>query len=350
MDYRPTIAITMGDPAGIGAEVIVKALADPVLRNKARYIVYGMNELLHYAADLAEFDVFWWRDQYSGRLRSYPHDVVVVDYDQYSMLGSAIRSPSKMGGEASMRFCLDAIDAANRKLVDAVVTAPIAKESWRLAGFHYPGHTELFAHRTGTRRYAMMFTGGPLKVVLATVHIPLNGLWGRLNIGAVFQPIELVQQALVEWFDIPKPKIAVAGVNPHASEHGQFGDEEERIIEPAILMARDQGIDVTGPYPPDTIFLKARDGAFDVVVAMYHDQGLIPVKLLAFDQAVNVTLGLPIVRTSPDHGTAFDIVGRNRANPGSMRAAIELAVDLAVRRRRRQEAKEATTPGAAKDQ
>ena len=248
-----------------------------------------------------------------------------------------------------MRFCLDAIDAANRKLVDAVVTAPIAKESWRLAGFHYPGHTELFAHRTGTRRYAMMFTGGPLKVVLATVHIPLNGLWGRLNIGAVFQPIELVQQALVEWFDIPKPKIAVAGVNPHASEHGQFGDEEERIIEPAILMARDQGIDVTGPYPPDTIFLKARDGAFDAVVAMYHDQGLIPVKLLAFDQAVNVTLGLPIVRTSPDHGTAFDIVGRNRANPGSMRAAIELAVDLAIRRRRRQESQAEQIPDARKE-
>ena len=132
MDYRPTIAITMGEPAGIGPEVIVKALADPVLRHRARYIIYGMNELLHYAADLAEFDVFWWRDQFNGRLRSYPHDVVVVDYDQYSMLGSALRCPSKMGGEASMRFCLDAIEAANHKLVDAVVTAPIAKESWKL--------------------------------------------------------------------------------------------------------------------------------------------------------------------------------------------------------------------------
>ena len=126
MDQRPTIAITLGDPAGIGPEVIVKALADPVLRHKAKYIIYGMNELLHYAADIAEFDVFWWRDQFNGRLRSYPHDVVVVDYDQYSMLGTAIRSPSKMGGEASMRFCLDAIEAANRRLVDAVVTAPIA--------------------------------------------------------------------------------------------------------------------------------------------------------------------------------------------------------------------------------
>src|SRR5947209_12135063 len=338
MDYRPTIAITMGDPAGIGAEVIVKALADPVLRHRARYIIYGLNEMLHYAADLAEFDVFWWRAQHNGRLRGYPHDVVVVDYDQYTMLGSAVRAPSKMGGEASMRFCLDAIDASNKKLVDAVVTAPIAKESWKLAGYHFPGHTELFAQRTGSRRYAMVFAGGPLKVVLATVHVPLNSLWGRLNIGAVFQPIELLHEAMVNWFDIPKPRIAVAGLNPHASEHGQFGDEEERIIAPAILMAREQGIDVTGPYPPDTIFLAARDGKFDAVVAMYHDQGLIPVKLLAFDQAVNVTLGLPIIRTSPDHGTAFDIVGRNRANPGSMRAAIELAIDLAVKRRAKQEA------------
>jgi 4-hydroxythreonine-4-phosphate dehydrogenase len=335
MDYRPTIAITMGEPAGIGAEVVVKALVDPVLRRRARYIIYGMNELLHYAADLAEFDVFWWRDQHNGRLRSYPHDVVVVDYDQYSILGHTVRAPSKIGGEASMRFCLDAIEAATRGIVDAVVTAPIAKESWKLAGFHYPGHTELFAHRTGTRRYNMMFTGGPLRVVLATVHLPLLGLWNRLNIGAVFQPIELMHQALVEWFDIPRPRLAVCGLNPHASENGQFGDEEERIIEPAILMARDQGIDVSGPYPADTIFLKARTGAYDAVVAMYHDQGLIPVKLLAFDQAVNCTIGLPIIRTSPDHGTAFDIVGRNRANPGSMRAAIELAIDLAVKRHAR---------------
>src|SRR5438045_1039520 len=228
MDYRPTIAITMGDPAGIGAEVIVKALADPVMRHRARYIIYGMNELLAYAADLAEFDVFWWRDQCNGRLRSYPHDVVVVDYDQYSMLGSAIRSPSKMGGEASMRFCLDAIEAARHKLVDAVVTAPIAKESWKLARYHYPGHTELFAHRTNARRYAMMFAGGPLKVVLATVHVPLNSLWGRLNIGAVFQPIELIHQAMTEWFDMPKPRIAVAGLNPHASENAQFRGGEQR--------------------------------------------------------------------------------------------------------------------------
>lgn len=325
----------MGDPAGIGAEVIVKALADPILRSKARYVIYGMNEQLAYAADVAEFDVFWWRDQASGRVRSYPHDVVVVDYDQYSMLGSSVRAPSKMGGEASMRFCVDAIEAAQQNFVDGIVTAPIAKESWKLAGYGYPGHTELFAEKTNARRFNMMFAGGPLKVVLATCHVPLNSLWGRLNIGAVFQPIELVHRALVDWFDIPNPRIAVCGLNPHASENGQFGDEEERLIEPAIFMARQQGIDATGPYPPDTIFIHAKEGRYDAVVAMYHDQGLIPVKLLAFDRAVNLTLGLPIIRTSPDHGTAFDIVGQNRANPGSMRAALELAVDLAIRRRTR---------------
>ncbi len=281
-------------------------------------------------------------DQCNGRLRHYPHDVVVVDYDQFSILGHAIKAPSRIGGEASMRFCLDAIEAAQKEIIDAVVTAPIAKESWKLAGFNFPGHTELFATRTASRRYAMMFAGGPLKVVLATVHVPLNSLWGRLNIGAVFQPIELLHEALVNWFDIEKPRIAVAGINPHASENGQFGDEEERIIAPAILMAREQGIDATGPYPPDTVFMSAVNGRFDAVVAMYHDQGLIPVKLLAFDRAVNLTIGLPIIRTSPDHGTAFDIVGRNRANPGSMRAAIDLAIDLAVKRHVRKQSSSRT--------
>ncbi len=326
----------MGDPAGVGAEVIVKALSDPSLRRKARFVIFGMNEILNYAADLCELDVFWWRDVFSGKLKHYGHDVVVVDYDnfdEFSLLGNTIRGPSKIGGQASMRFCLDAIEMCKQGIADAMVTAPIAKESWKLAGFNYPGHTELLADRTGAKNVSMMFVGGPIKVILASVHVPLNSLWGRLNIGAVFHPIEQVHKTLVEWFDIPKPRIAVAGLNPHASENGQFGDEEERIISPAIFMARENGVDATGPYSPDTVFLSARDGKFDAVVAMYHDQGLIPVKLLAFDRAVNLTVGLPIIRTSPDHGTAFDIVGRNRANPGSMRAAIELAIDLAHRRR-----------------
>ncbi|HEX8322936.1 MAG TPA: 4-hydroxythreonine-4-phosphate dehydrogenase PdxA [Tepidisphaeraceae bacterium] len=333
---RPTIAISLGDPAGIGPEVIVKALSDPTLRQRARFVIYGLNEILNYAADHAELDVFWWRDSFGGKAKHYGQDVVVVDYDNFgdfSQLGNTVRGPSKIGGQASMKFCLDAIEACKAGIADAMVTAPISKESWHLAGYNYPGHTELLADKTHAKNVSMMFVGGPIRVILATVHVPLNSLWGRLNIGAVFHPIEQVHAVLREWFDIEKPRIAVAGINPHASENGRFGDEEERIISPAIAMARELGIDATGPYPPDTVFIAARDGKFDVVVAMYHDQGLIPVKLLAFDKAVNLTVGLPIIRTSPDHGTAFDIVGRNRANPGSMRAAIDLAIDLANRRR-----------------
>ncbi len=334
IDNRPTIAITMGDPAGIGAEVIVKSLCDPDLRRRARFIIFGLNEMMHYAADLAEIDVFWWRDQFcASPLRRYDLDAVVLDYDQYSILSNAVHAPSQVGGEASMRFCVDAIEAAKSGIVDAIVTAPIAKESWKMAGYHYPGHTELLAERTGTHNYAMMFAGGPLKVVLATIHVPLLGLWNVLNIGAVFHPIELLHKTMVDWFGNAKPRIAVCGLNPHASENGQFGDEEERIIGPAMIMAREQGVDVHGPFPADTLFLRTLHGEFDAVVAMYHDQGLIPVKLLAFDKSVNLTLGLPIVRTSPDHGTAFDIVGKNKANPGSMRAAIEMAIDIANKRR-----------------
>jgi 4-hydroxythreonine-4-phosphate dehydrogenase len=228
-----------------------------------------------------------------------------------------------------MRFISDAINDAQAGKIDAIVTAPISKESWRMAGFKYPGHTELLTSRCKAKHSAMMFVGGPFRVVLTTIHEALFGIRHRFIIGRVFNPIDLVNTALQEWFDIEKPKIAVAALNPHAGENGQFGDEEQRIISPAILMAQEAGIDVTGPYPADTLFYQALDGRYDAIVAMYHDQGLIPVKLLAFDKAVNVTIGLPIIRTSVDHGTAFDIVGRNRANPNSMKAALYLACDMA---------------------
>lgn len=325
---RPTLAITMGEPAGIGAEVIVKSLADPAIRKLARFVIYGLNEQLAYAADLAEIDPFWWRIQ-AGRPIEENHDVLVVDFDEFSILGSSIRQPSKVGGEASMRFVDEAVTAALAGQVQGVVTAAISKESWKLAGYRWPGHTEYLAWRTKSPRYAMMFAGGPLKVVLATIHIPLMEIRNKFTIGCVFNPIDLMNNALREWFAMPRPRIAVCGLNPHASEAGQFGDEEDRVITPAITMARETGINVEGPFPADTIFRRAVAGEFDAVVAMYHDQGLIPVKLLAFDESVNLTLGLPIVRTSVDHGTAFDIVGKNAANPGSMKAAIRMAANIA---------------------
>ncbi|HVX84915.1 MAG TPA: 4-hydroxythreonine-4-phosphate dehydrogenase PdxA [Phycisphaerae bacterium] len=359
-DPLPTIGITMGDPAGIGAEVIVKALKDPQLRARARFVIFGLNELLAYTADLAEIEPFWWRDQHDRfpahgpalppQLQSppYPHDVVVLDYDEFSILGLETHGASRPGGHASMAFVTDAINAALKHKIDAIVTAPICKESWKLAGFdRWPGHTELLAEKTKAKRHAMMFAAPPhtapalagipshkgLRVVLCTIHEPLFDLRNKFKIGTVFDPIDLANAALKDWFGISHPRIAVCGLNPHAGENGLFGDEEKRIIEPAIMMAKQQGIDAQGPFPADTIFLKAAQGHFDLVVAMYHDQGLIPVKLLDFHNTVNLTLGLPIVRTSPDHGTAFDIAGKNKADPSSMRSAITLAINIAEQRR-----------------
>ncbi len=327
----------MGEPAGIGPEVIVKALADPSIRALGRFVIFGMNELLSYAADLAEINPYWWRLQHDSPRAGYDlvHGVVVLDYDEYSMLGQMVRRPTKQGGYASLRFLDDAITAAIKSpdessRIDAIVTAPICKESWKLAGCRFPGHTELLAKRTGTKRVVMMFESPKLRVALATVHIPLVEIRNKLTIGRVFDPIDFGHKACLS-LGIDSPRIAVCGLNPHASENGQFGDEERRIISPAIEMARHAGIDVHGPFPADTIFNDAVAGKYDLVVAMYHDQGLIPIKLLAFDEAVNLTLGLPIIRTSVDHGTAFNLVGQNKANPGSMKAAIRLAAKLATR-------------------
>ncbi|MBI1372929.1 MAG: 4-hydroxythreonine-4-phosphate dehydrogenase PdxA [Phycisphaera sp.] len=346
-DRRPTIGITMGDPSGIGPEIVVKALADPAVRSLAKFVVFGMNELLAYAADLAEIEPYWWRVQHdsacsNGDLR---HNVVVLDYDEFTLHGQAVAQATRQGGEASLAFIRDAITAAQLEpgtpgRLDAIVTGPICKESWVLAGEkRYPGHTELFQARTHAKRSVMMFSSPQLKVALATVHLPLMHIRNVLSIGKVFDPIDLGHQACVA-LGIDKPRIAVCGLNPHASEHGMFGEEEERVIEPAIRMAVENGIDAHGPFPADTIFRDAIRGKWDLVVAMYHDQGLIPVKLLAFDESVNVTLGLPIIRTSVDHGTAFDIVGRNRANAEPMKSAIQLAVQMSRVRRAEAEARQ----------
>jgi len=329
------IGVTMGDPAGIGPEVIVKALADPGIRRLAKFIIFGMHEQLCYAADRAEIEPFWGRHQHEKISRTYPYKVVVADYDDYS-LAPWIRRPSVVAGESSMRFCLDAIDAARAGIIDAVVTAPINKSSWKLAGSKWPGHTEMLAERCRSKRKAMMFVAGRLKVALATIHEALFEVRHKFTIGRVFEPIDLLNDALREYFDIESPKIGVAAVNPHAGEDGQFGDEEQRIISPAILLAQEQGIDCYGPVPADTLFVRAARGEFDGVVAMYHDQGMIPVKLLAFEEAVNVTIGIPIIRTSPAHGTAFDIAGRNVADPSGMKAAMEMAVKMALTRKARQ--------------
>ena len=326
---QPVIGVTMGDPSGIGPEVVVKALFEPTIRRAAKFIVFGMNEQLYYAADKAEIEPFWGRHQHEKISRDYPYKVVVADYDEYSV-PAWIKRPSRVAGEASIRFCLDAIEAAKAGIIDAIVTAPINKTSWKLAGAKWPGHTEMLADRCKSKRKVMMFVADKLKLALATIHEPLFEVRHKFTIGCVFEPIDLMNTALKEYFHLPNPKIGVAALNPHAGENGQFGDEEKRIISPAIALAQEQGINCLGPIPADTLFRLAVDGEFDAVVAMYHDQGMIPIKLLAFENAVNVTIGLPIIRTSPAHGTAFDIAGRNMANPAGMVSAITTAIQMAA--------------------
>jgi 4-hydroxythreonine-4-phosphate dehydrogenase len=326
---KPLIGIAMGDPCGIGAEVIVKALADPDIRALGRFVIYGTEEVLAGAADAAGIRPFWFRMRSDEPIR-IDSGVVAVDFAEYAAGFWLHARPTAEGGRASLRFFDEAIDAAKGGVVNAIVTAPIHKTSWKLAGCHFPGHTEKLAEAFGTKRYTMAFVGGGLCIALASTHLGLFELRNRFTIGLVFQPIDLLHDALRRWFGHQHPRIAVAGLNPHAGEGGRFGDEERRVIEPAILMARNAGMIVEGPVPPDTLFTPKSRSRYDGIVAMYHDQGLIPVKMLAFDTAVNLTLGLPIIRTSPDHGTAFDIAGTNQADPGSMSEAIRLACRLAV--------------------
>jgi 4-hydroxythreonine-4-phosphate dehydrogenase len=249
----------------------------------------------------------------------------------YSPPDSARFAPgvlSAEAGRAAYDIIVRAVDEARNGHIQAIATAPVNKEAFRLAGLPWSGHTDLLAHLTGASHVAMMFHSEPLRVVLATVHVALADVPRLLTQSVMETTIALTARELPR-FGIERPRIAVAGLNPHAGEHGLFGREEETAIGPAIEACRRRGIDASGPFPADTIFVRARKGEFDVVVACYHDQGLIPVKLVAFGQAVNVTLGLPIVRTSVDHGTAFDIAGTGKADPQSMIAAVLLAAKLA---------------------
>lgn len=328
LDNQIVIGITMGDPAGIGAEIIVKALNDPFLRRQAKFIIFGMNEQLVYAADSAEIEPYWTKHQYEKISSDYPYPIVVADYDIYSV-PAWVKEPNIICGQASMHFCIEAVNACLDGIIDAVVTAPINKQSWKLAGGKWPGHTEMLAELCKSPRKAMMFVADKMKLALASIHEGLFDLRHKFTIGMVYEPIDLMNTALKEFFGIENPRIAVAALNPHAGEEGQFGDEEIRIIKPAITMANEMGINATGPYPADSLFNKVLEGKFDAVVAMYHDQGMIPVKLMAAESAVNVTIGIPIIRTSPAHGTAFDIAGKGIANEASAKASIQLAIDMA---------------------
>ena len=288
---KPRVAITTGDPAGIGPEIAAKAAADDRVRAECEPVLYGP-----------------------------PAGVRV--------------SPGVLSagaGRAAYDAICEAVRDAQAGRVAAIATAPVNKLAFARAGLPWKGHTDLLGHLTGSPNVAMMFWSEPLKVVLATVHVPLAEVPRLITSDLLTGVIELTARELPR-FGVPSPRLALAGLNPHAGEEGLLGDEDVRVLKPAVDAMRARGVRISGPYPGDTVFVRASRGEFDAVIACYHDQGLIPVKLLAFGESVNVTLGLPIIRTSVDHGTAFDIAGKGLADPSSMIAATLLAARLAASR------------------
>lgn len=325
----PLLGITMGDPVGVGPEIIPKALSNPRVWRCCRPVVYGDATRLRVGSASTGVRLHFWEASSISDFREGRDGIPVIN----PVLMDAERlqwgQPTPITGIAMSAYLNAAIDDAMAGRIAALATGPINKLALKMADIDFSGHTEILAQRTGTQNYAMMLAGKRLKVVLATIHLPIDQVSRALTTQGITTIVGLTDHALKTRFGLPEPRIAVAGLNPHAGESGLFGSEEERIIRPAIGLAASQGIAVSGPHPPDTVFFRASQGAYDTVVAMYHDQGLGPFKMIHFDDGVNTTLGLPIVRTSVDHGTAYDIAGTGQASPESMVAAIAMAADQA---------------------
>ncbi len=323
------IGITMGCPAGIGPEIILKAL-------------YKKKELLEYSFVIGDIGVLnYTKDNLKIDIEIAPikdskqtiaNKINVLPITQLDISKLKLGSPNKTTGEASYKYIKKAIDLALSKEISAIVTAPISKIGLKYAGIDFPGHTEILAHFSQCSKYAMMLAGSRLKVVLVTIHCALKEVASLISQEKIVDLLILIDQSFRRDLGINNPRIAVCGLNPHAGESGMFGREEIEIIEPAIKRAQDIGINAKGPFPPDTLFYRAANGDFDVVLCQYHDQGLIPLKLLHFRDGVNVTLGLPFIRTSVDHGTAYDISGKNLADPTSLIEAIYMALDMSKKR------------------
>lgn len=329
VDHRPYLGLTMGDPAGIGPEVIVKALARPEVLRLCRPLVIGSRSVLERTIRALRLPLqvreVMAHETVLGRRGEAP----VLDPLEKPLGRFTVGKVGQQTGAASVAFIRMAVKLAESNCIDAMVTGPINKEAINKAGYNYPGHTELLADLTHSDDVGMMILGGPLKIMFVTTHVALRDLPDQLTQARIGKAIRLADLALRDYFGLAKPRIGVAALNPHAGEGGLFGDEERSVILPASRRARALGIDVSDPLPADTLFGKAARGGYDGIVAMYHDQGLIPLKLVAFGTCVNLTVGLPIIRTSVDHGTAFDIAGKGVADPGSLIEAIKLAARLA---------------------
>lgn len=325
---KPVIGITIGDPAGVGPEVTLKAFKNKKLFNICIPVVIGDINVIKKAATIvgynSEINLIEGADQCKeGKLNLLSLNNVDFDYRFGSIQPEC--------GRVAFEYIKIGIELALAGNIDAVVTAPIHKEALNLAGFHYSGHTEIFADLTKTKDYAMMLVSEPLKVIHVSTHVSLRKACDMVKQERVYKVIKLAYEG-IKGLGVQAPRIAVAGLNPHAGETGLFGDEEIKEIIPAVERAKQEGFNVTGPLPPDTIFLHCKEGKYDIAVVMYHDQGHIPLKLLDFMGGVNITVGLPIIRTSVDHGTAFGKAGRGTADETSMIKAIETAVQFAINR------------------
>jgi 4-hydroxythreonine-4-phosphate dehydrogenase len=321
------LALTLGDAAGIGPEIVIKLHTAGL---PAPCVVYGDAGALRRAVAALEAPLRVIELTDVSTLATYAHEMgCLFVRPTYPALPESLplgRVDARAGQSAYDALCL-AIDDAMLGKVSAIVTAPLNKEAMHAAGLDFPGHTEILAERSDTPYVAMMLVNDRLRVILATIHIALSEVSPTLTTALELRTIELAQQAC-QAMGIASPRIGVAGLNPHAGEHGKFGREDLDIIAPAIAQAQARGIKASGPWPGDTLFMRARLGEFDICVAQYHDQGLIPIKYLGIDQGVNITVGLPFVRTSVDHGTAFDIAGKGIADPSSLREAFEMALTM----------------------
>ena len=329
-DQRPIVGITMGDPAGIGPEIVCGALSRPEIYDVARPLVIGDVRVLESARLIARSPLSVSVVNAPGAGAYKPGCMDVLNKSALDPESFTWGQPTAATGSAMIQYITAAVDMALNDEIAAIATCPITKTAMKLAGSRYHGHTEMIAERTNTPGFAMMLAGSRLRVVLVTIHAALKDVPRLLSVDNIVKTVAITDESLKERFGIDRPKIAVAGLNPHSGEEGMFGDEEIRIIAPAVRLAREKGMDASGPYPPDTLFHHALTGLYDAVVCMYHDQGLIPFKMIHFTDGVNTTLGLPIIRTSVDHGTAYDIAGKGVADPGSLIEAIRMAAHQAV--------------------
>ena len=327
----PVIGLTLGDVAGVGPEVAVKALADPLVYGCCRPLVLGDLKAVRGAAARAGLNLAVKEIGPDEAPAGRAGTIEVLPLSDLAADDLAPGKPTPAGGRAAALYIETGAGMALDGRIKALVTGPISKEALNRAGYAFPGHTEFLSHLSGGPPVVMMMAGPKLKVVLVTIHKGLKEVPGLVTREAILRTTRITHEALKKYFGLPDPRLAAAALNPHAGEGGLFGREEEEIIAPAVAQAQKEGIGLAGPFPPDTLFYRAASGEFDVVVAMYHDQGLIPFKLLHFTDGVNVTLGLPFIRTSVDHGTAYDVAGTGKADHRSMLAAIHLAADMVVR-------------------